>query len=116
MRFETRDPGALEKPLTRVNFRVVRLKTCRITRYPGILEEIPRGILFRDNISFQADRLMLQNDKSRRQVASGVERMQPLGVMVQPPRDRAAYRHTDGQQRQAKETDEAQGESSSIYP
>ena len=108
MGIKTRDPGTLDKSLTHVRFPVVRFGTCRISRYPGVLRQIPQGIFLRKDVSFDTRHVRLRHEQSVEAVGSGPHLVRSFPVMEELPRDRLADAHADGKQRKAKKTDEAQ--------
>ena len=109
MGVKTRDPGTLDKSLTHVRFPVVRFGTCRISRYPGVLCQIPQGIFLRKDVPLDIRRMRLCHKQSVEAVGSGAHRVDAFPVVEKLPRQRLADAHADGEQREAKKTNEAQG-------
>jgi hypothetical protein len=104
---KTRDPGTFDKSLTYVRFPVVRFGTCRISRYPGVLCQIPQGIFLRKDVPLDIRALRLRHEQSVKEIGSGSQRVHALSVMEEIPGHRLADSHADGKQREAKKADEA---------
>jgi hypothetical protein len=105
---ETRDPGTLDESLTHVRFRVVRFGTCRISRYPGVLCQIPQGIFLRKDVPLDIRTLRLRHEQSVKEVGSDAHLVRAFRVVKKLPRDGLANANADGKQREATEADEAQ--------
>jgi len=64
-----------------VTFPVVRFGTCRTSRYPGVLCQIPQGIFLRKDIALDIRSVRLRHEQSMKAVGPSTHLVRAFAVV-----------------------------------